>query len=292
MRTIDPNEADTKEFYGLLVGAVGPRPIAFASTIDAQGRANLSPYSFFNAFSSNPPVLVFSSARRVRDNTTKDTLHNIEATRQVVINIVNYAIVQQMSLSSTEYEPGVDEFLKSGLTKVASELVKPFRVKESPVQMECEVEQIISLGNEGGAGNLFLCKVVKMHIDESILDEESKIDQHKIDQVARMGGNWYTRANMGMFEVLKPLRSQGMGVDALPQSIRESKILTGNDLGKLGNLKKLPNSEEIDHFLAENGHLKSLIESGNKERIHISAQELLYGDKAEDALKLLLAAQY
>ncbi|HEA28807.1 MAG TPA: flavin reductase family protein [Leeuwenhoekiella sp.] len=289
MRTIDPKAVSTKELYGHLVAAVGPRPIAFASTVDEQGRPNLSPYSFFNVFSSNPPVLIFSSARRLRDNTTKHTLQNIEATGEVVVNIVNYSMVQQMSLSSTEYDEGVDEFLKSGLTKLPSLLVKPFRVAEAPVQMECKVLEVNKLGTEGGAGNLIMCEIVKMHINENILDEEGKIDQHKIDQVARMGGNWYTRANLGMFEVPKPLRKQGMGVDAMPEHIRKSSILTGNDLGKLGNVENLPEKKEIEQFLSENIDLRRLSEAGDTGRIHRRAQELLHEEKPHEAWKLLLA---
>ena len=190
MITIDPKSIETAKLQGYLQSSIGPRPIAFASTIDAEGNANVSPFSFFNVFSANPPILIFSPARRVRDNSIKHTLINAEATREVVINVVNYDMVQQISLASTEYADGVDEFLKSGLTPIASEVVKPFRVKESPVQFECKVTQIIPLGTEGGAGNLVLCEVVRIHIDESVLDKNGAIDQHKIDLVSRLGGNW------------------------------------------------------------------------------------------------------
>lgn len=289
MRTIDPKEVSTKELYGYLSAAVGPRPIAFASTMDAQGRPNLSPFSFFNLFSANPPVLIFSPLRRMHDNTTKHTLQNVEATGEVVVNIANYAMVQQMSLSSTEYDEGVDEFVKSGLTKTPSEIVEPFRVAEAPVQIECKVIEIKKLGDAGGAGNLVICEVVKMHISENVLDESGKIDQHKIDQVARMGGNWYSRANLGMFEVPKPLNKKGIGVDAMPENIKKSVILTGNDLGKLGNVENLPLKEEIEQFLSQNIDLKMLCEAGDVDRIHRRVQELLHEEKPEEAWKLLLA---
>ena len=246
MVTIDPKSIPTAQLQGYLQSSVGPRPIAFASTIDSNGVPNLSPFSFFNVFSANPPILVFSPARRVRDNTIKHTLQNAEATREVVINVVNYDMVQQTSLSSTEYPEGVNEFLKSGFTPIPSTIVKPYRVKESPVQFECKVTQIIALGTEGGAGNLILCEVVKLHIDESILDSNGAIDQHKIDLVSRLGGNWYSRSNEGLFEVEKPLNTLGVGVDAIPDFIRESAYFDGNDLGKLGNIEKIPTEEEIE----------------------------------------------
>ncbi len=244
MLTVDPKEISTGQRHQYLLGAVGPRPIAFASTVDENGRPNLSPFSFFNVFSANPPILIFSPARRGRDNTVKHTFLNSKATKEVVINIVNYKMVQQMSLSSTEYAEGVNEFEKAGFTMLKSDLVKPFRVAEAPVQFECKIKEVVELGQEGGAGNLVICEVVKMHFDEEILDENGQIDQHKIDLVARMGGNWYSRANMGMFEVPKPLSSLGIGVDQIPENIRSSKVLTGNDLGKLGNVEALPNEEE------------------------------------------------
>ena len=231
MITIDPREIPTPKLHGYLLGAVSPRPICFASTVDKEGLVNLSPYSFFNVFSANPPVMIFSPARRVRDNTTKHTLENVHQTREVVINIVSYNMVQQMSLSSTEYPKEVNEFVKAGFTEIASEVVKPPRVKEAPVQFECKVNEIVALGNEGGAGNLVICEVVKLHLNENILDENGRIDPLKIDTVARMGGNWYSRAKSGLFEVEKPLTTLGIGVDALPEGIRFSKVLSGNDLG-------------------------------------------------------------
>lgn len=284
MLSIDPKTADSREFYGLLVGAVGPRPISFASTMDADGNPNLSPFSYFNVFGANPPILIFSPARRSRDNSIKDTLQNVKATREVVINIVNYAMVQQVSLSSTEYDRGVDEFGKSGLTTLDSDLVKPFRVKEAPVQFECRVNDIIALGDAGGAGNLVICEVLKVHVDENILDAQGVIDPHKIDQVARMGGNWYTRAKKGLFEVPKPLSKIGIGVDAIPEDIRTSSILTGNDLGKLGNVENLPSAEEIRVYAEKNSDSKTW----NTENAHKRAKELLKKDKPEEAWKVLL----
>ncbi len=289
MITISPKEVATPKLHGYLLGAVGPRPIAFASTVDAEGRPNLSPFSFFNVFSANPPVMIFSPARRVRDNTTKHTLENILETKEVVINIVNYDMVQQMSLSSTEYPEGENEFVKAGLTMLPSEIVKPFRVGESPVQFECRVTKVEALGDEGGAGNLIFSEVVKIHIHKSILDENGSIDQHKIDQVARMGGNWYSRANKGMFEVPKPLSTLGIGIDAIPERIRHSKLLTGNDLGKLGNVEELPATEEVAAFVEEKKELKEIIRAGDEERRFRMAQEYLNNNDMLSAWKVLLA---
>lgn len=240
MKTIDPKAVSTAALHGYMLGAVTPRPIAFASTIDSAGNVNLSPFSFFNVFSANPPIMIFSPARRGRDNTTKHTYENVLQVKEVVINIVNYDIVQQMSLSSTEYGKGVNEFEKAGLTPLASQTIKPPRVAESPVQFECRVNEVISLGTEGGAGNLVICEVLKMHINDAILDADGKIDPVKLDAVSRMGGNWYGRAKQGMFEVPKPLSRLGIGFDQLPEAIRTSKLLTGNDLAMLANVEVLP----------------------------------------------------
>lgn len=240
MKTIDPKAVSTAALHGYMLGAVTPRPIAFASTIDTMGNVNLSPFSFFNVFSANPPIMIFSPARRGRDNTTKHTYENVLQVKQVVINIVNYDIVQQMSLSSTEYGKGVNEFEKAGLTPLASQTIKPPRVAESPVQFECKVNEVVSLGTEGGAGNLVICEVLKMHIDEAILDANGNIDPVKLDAVSRMGGNWYGRAKEGMFEVPKPLSTLGIGFDQLPKAVCISKFLTGNDLAMLANVQVLP----------------------------------------------------
>jgi flavin reductase (DIM6/NTAB) family NADH-FMN oxidoreductase RutF len=289
MISISPEDINTKQLHGYLLGAVSPRPIAFASTIDNSGNVNLSPFSFFNVFSANPPIMIFSPARRVRDNTTKHTLENVLETREVVINVVSYEMVQQMSLSSTEYERGVNEFIKAGFTELPSEVVLPPRVKESPVQFECKVNEIVSLGDEGGAGNLIISEVVRIHIKEGVLDSNGKIDPRKIDTVARMGGNWYSRANKGLFEVKKPIRSLGIGVDALPEALRKSNVLTGNDLGKLGNIEDFPTLDEMNSFIDAIDEFKDLVVDGDREKTHLKAKELLKEEKIMEALKLLLA---
>lgn len=289
MVSISPKDVSPLKLQGYLQSSVGPRPIAFASTVDKNGNPNLSPFSFFNVFSSNPPVLVFSPARRVRDNTVKHTLINCEATKEVVINVVNFDIVQQMSLSSTEYADGVNEFLKAGLTMLPSEVVRPFRVAESPVQFECRVNQIISLGNEGGAGNLIICEVVKLHIEESVLDENGNIDQYKIDLVSRMGANWYSRSNRGLFEIPKPLATLGIGVDQIPAFVKESPVFNGNDLGMLGNVESLPSTEEINIFVDENIQVKGVLSSADEMKVHQKAKEFLDKQDALSAWKILLA---
>jgi flavin reductase (DIM6/NTAB) family NADH-FMN oxidoreductase RutF len=289
MITIDPKSIETARLQGYLQSSVGPRPIAFASTIDTKGNPNLSPFSFFNVFSANPPILIFSPARRVRDNSIKHTLINAESTGEVVINVVNYDMVHQTSLASTEYAEGVNEFLKSGFTSIPSEVVKPFRVKESPVQFECKVIQIIPLGTEGGAGNLILCEVVRIHIDERILDENGAIDQYKIDLVSRLGGNWYSRSNQGLFEVPKPLTTLGIGVDAIPDFIRESNVFDGNDLGMLGNIEALPTLEEVSIFVKQNFAVKGVLSSDDQEKVHTEAKKYLNEKDVLSAWKVLLA---
>lgn len=282
--TIPFEHLTTPEVHAFLLSAVAPRPIAFASTVDGAGQVNLSPFSFFNAFGSNPPLVIFSPARRVRDNTTKDTLDNVREVAEVVINIVNYPMVQQMSLASTEYPKGVNEFVKAGFTQVPSERVAPPRVGEAPVAMECVVEQIIETGQEGGAANLIIARVLLMHIRNEYLDDSGQIDTRKLDLVARMGGNWYCRAHGdALFEVPKPTRELGMGIDQLPYSIRNSPILSGNDLGLLGNLPSLPSEEEVRSFT------KGRREE-SEEVLHRKAQQLLQAGKVREALLLLLAA--
>jgi flavin reductase (DIM6/NTAB) family NADH-FMN oxidoreductase RutF len=295
MRTIDPGSVKTSVFHSYMLGAIAPRPIAFASTVDREGRVNLSPFSFFNAFGSKPPVVVFSPARRVRDNSIKHTLENVYETMEVVINVVNYAMVQQMSLASTEYPKGVDEFVKAGFTPLASELVRPPRVRESPVQMECKVLQVIETGNEGGAANLIVCEILRMHIAEEVLTDD-KIDPFKIDLVARMGGDWYCRANgPALFEVPKPNVKLGIGYDQIPESVRNSRILTGNDLGQLGNIEKLPDDAAVIAFRqrdfmkeleAKFGHHPEILE----EKLHELARKLLEKKALEEAWLTLLVA--
>jgi flavin reductase (DIM6/NTAB) family NADH-FMN oxidoreductase RutF len=294
MKTIDPTELPVRKVHGYLLGAVGPRPIAFASTMDEDGHPNLAPFSFFNVFSANPPIMIFSPARRGTDNTTKDTLHNAKATKEVVINVVDYSMVEQMSLASTDYPSDVNEFVKSGLTPLKSEVVRPFRVAESPVQFECKVRDIVEFSDQPGSGNLIICEVLRIHIKDSVLDNDGRIDQKKIDLVARMGGNWYCRANAdSMFEVEKPIGRLGIGVDGLPESVRNSAVLTGNDLGKLGNSEGLPDETSVNEFkLTELADLflKFQDDQASLEReLHRIAHEELQKNEAERAWKTLLA---
>lgn len=294
MLTIDPKEIPVPKLHHYLLGAVGPRPIAFASTIDKDGNKNLAPFSFFNVFSANPPIMVFSPARSGRTNTTKNTFDNVKEIPEVVINIVNYSIVEQMSLASSPFEAEVDEFVKSGLTPIASDTIRPFRVKESPVQFECKVNEIIELGKEGGAGNLIICEVTKIHINEDVLDEKGAIDQHKIDLVSRMGGNWYCRANSdSMFEIKKPIMTIGIGYDSIPEDIRNSEILSGNDLGKLGGIEQLPDETDVnDHKLIELADLFVDLEDDQEKlelELHKLAKQELKEDKLKEAWMTLLA---
>ncbi|MCE2731840.1 MAG: flavin reductase family protein [Flammeovirgaceae bacterium] len=260
-KRIDPKEVTTGVLHSYLLGAIAPRPIAFASTIDKEGKVNLSPFSFFNVFGANPPILIFSPARRGRDNTVKHSYENVLEVPEVTINIVDYAMVQQMSLASTEYPKGVNEFVKAGLTEIASEKVKPPRVADAPASFECKVLQVIPTGIEGGAGNLIICEVVLVHIANRVLDGNGKIDPFKLDAVARMGGDWYCRANGdALFTVPKPLEKIGIGIDQLPDEIRLSKVLTGNELAMLANIEGLPLAK---HFSSDaNIHLqvKGLLE--------------------------------
>ena len=293
MASLDPKSLSTSKLHGYLLSAVAPRPIAFASTLDADGNPNLSPFSFFNVFSANPPILIFSPARRVRDNTTKHTLENAELTKEVVINVVNYDMVHQMSLSSTEYPEGVNEFEKAGLTMLKSDVIKPFRVAEAPVQFECKVNDIIKLGTEGGAGNLIICEVVKLHIDDAVLDENEAIDQKKLDLVARAGGSYYSRAKDGFFEIPKPIVTLGIGVDSFPDHVKNSMILTGNDLGQLAGIEELPDETEVNEYkLIELSELFISLENEPvklEAELHTKAQGLLKENKLKDAWLTLLA---
>ena len=283
--TINPRETETAELHGYLLSSVAPRPIALASTLDEDGNPNLSPFSFFNVFSANPPILIFSPARRVRDNTVKHTYENAKAVQEVVINVVTHDMVQQVSLSSTEYEKGVNEFEKAGFTMLASECIKPFRVAESPVQFECAIRQVIELGSDGGAGNLVVCEVLRMHIDESVLNEKGQIDQIALDLVARAGGSYYSRARDGFFEIPKPLRTLGVGVDSLPKEVRKSRVLTGNNLGMLGNVDKLPDGADVDKFMKENPEILGM----DMDEKHKFAQKLIEQNDLTGALKVLLS---
>lgn len=246
MLTIDPKEIEIPKLHHYLLGSIGPRPICFASTIDKEGNRNLSPFSFFNVFSANPPVLIFSPARSGRTSKTKNTHDNVKEVAEVVINVVRYEMVNQMSLTSSPYPKGVDEFVKGGFTPLKSDLVKPYRVAESPIQIECKVLEVKELGSQGAAGNLVICEVLRMHIDESVLDDKQMVDQEKLDLVARMGGSWYCRANRdSMFQLKKPITSLGIGIDMLPAKIKNSSELSGNELGLLGSLTEIPSSEDV-----------------------------------------------
>ena len=294
MLSLDPKELTVQRLHQLLLGAIGPRPIAFASTLDQEGNANLAPFSFFNVFSANPPILVFSPARSGRTGQSKDTFNNAKAVPEVVINVVNYNMVHQMSLASSPYAPGIDEFVKAGFTALASQKVAPFRVAEAPVQFECKVQQIIELGQEGGAGNLIICEVVQMHIHEDLLNENGLIDQHKIDLVARMGGDWYCRANTeSMFEIKKPITICGIGYDALPQDIKNSQLLSANDLGQLAGIEELPNETDVNEYkLLELSTLFLDLEhdaNALEQALHQRAHELLAQNQLEEAWLTLLS---
>ena len=288
----DLKELSTAEKLYYLQHVVAPRPICFASTIDKKGAINLSPFSFFNMFSSNPPIVIFSPARRVRDNTTKHTLQNVLEVPEVVINIVTYDMVQQTSLASCEYPKGVDEFTKAGFTKEAATVVRPPMVKESKVKLECRVQEVKSLGQEGGAGQLVICEVLKLHLDDSLLTEDKKFDQTKLELVARLGGDWYCRVSKdNLFTVPKPNVQIGIGIDALPESIRNSTILTGNQLGQLANVHELP--VVLPSF--DDGHLKNIIQyfsinpADMEKELHRYAAKLLEEGKTSEAWQVLLA---
>ena len=286
-KTIDPSSISQPELHSILLTAVAPRPICFASTVDAKGNVNLSPYSFFNVFSSAPPVMIFSPSRSGRDGSLKHTHLNIKEVPEVVINVVNHKIVEQMSLSSTAYDKGVNEFEKSGLTEIPSDSVRPPRVAEAPVSFECTVREIIELADTPGAGNLIIVEVKRIHLNEDYLTEGS-LDTEKLDLVGRMGGSWYIKANGdALFEIPKPLRTKGIGVDALPKGIRESEILTGNNLGRLGNLERLPTEKDIAKVAA----LEEVKTTKGKKALHRVAKTLIESGETEKALNVLCYAE-
>ena len=292
MLTLNLKDIKPADVQNYLQHAIAPRPICFASTIDKAGNVNLSPFSFFNLFSSNPPVVIFSPARRVRDNTTKHTLQNVLEVPEVVINLVDYDMVQQTSLASCEFAKGTNEFIKAGLTEEKATLVKPPMVKESKIKLECKVLEVKPLGTEGGAGNLVICEVLCMHIDESILDADNKIDQTKLHHVARLGGDWYAKIDeTNLFKVAKPNTQLGIGVDALPDSIRKSTILTGNNLGQLANVHEMPFVDPAFH----DDRLKNIIQyfsinpDDMDKELHSYAKELLDAGKVNEAWQVLLA---
>lgn len=283
MVTIDPKKVSVPEFHGWLLSAVTPRPIAFASTVDKDGNVNLSPFSFFNCFGANPPLVIFSPARRGRDNTTKHTYENVLQVPEVVINVVNYAMVQQASLASADYPKGVNEFVKAGFTEVASSMVKPPRVKESPVSMECKVLQVIQTGTSGAAGNLVICQVLLMHVTEDVLDEKRGIDPFKLDAVARLGRDWYCRVQgNAIFKVPRPNEKLSMGIDQLPERIRHSNVLTGNDLALLATVEAIPvNRPDLKNDRLDIADVKA------HDAVHRLAQEYLREGKIMDAWKIL-----
>ncbi|MEI9909936.1 MAG: flavin reductase family protein [Bacteroidota bacterium] len=290
--TFDLKDLKSAEKQYYLQHVIAPRPVCFASTINKEGKVNLSPFSFFNLFSSNPPIVIFSPARRIRDNTTKHTLENVLEVPEVVINIVTHDMVQQASLASCEFPKGVNEFIKAGFTEEPATIIKPPMVKESKVKMECTVIEVKPLGTEGGAGNLIICEVLKIHIDDSLLDSNKKMDQRKINHVARLGSDWYCAVNENnLFQVEKPNTQIGIGVDALPPAIRDSKILTGNNLGQLANVNELPAIEPS----FDDAHLKEIIlyysinPDEMEKELHTYAKKLLEEGKVKEAWQVLLA---
>lgn len=294
MKSINPKEIEIPKLHRYLLGSIGPRPIAFASTIDSKGNINLAPFSFFNVFSANPPIMIFSPARSGRTNESKDTYNNVKEVPEVVINVVTHEMVHQMSLASSPYDSDVSEFEKAGFTSLASDMITPPRVKESPVQFECKVNEVIELGDQGGAGNLIICEVLRIHVKESLLDQNEMIDQHKIDLVSRMGGNWYCRADKNsMFEIQKPITTCGIGFDALPTDIRNSSILSGNDLGQLAGIEQLPNETDVNEYkLLELSELFLSLEEDAVQleiEIHKRAQDLLKRNLLEEAWLTLLS---
>ncbi len=289
MRTIDPMQIATKDLHQFMLGAVAPRPIAFASTISADGVPNLAPYSFFNAFSSNPPILIFSSNRRVENNTTKDTLQNVKETGEVVIHAVSYAMARQMALCSIEYDATVDEFAKAGFTPLPSERVRPFRVAESPVHMECVVDDIIPLGDKGGAGNLIVCRMVLMHISEEVLTPSGRIDPQKIDLIGRMGRFYYARASGdAIFEVVQKVNEIGVGFDALPRSARHSSVLTGSELARIAALRQLPSREEA---LADPAVAEVVRQCNTLADLHLRVRQALEREQVDWAARLVMAGE-
>ena len=292
--SIDPNSLSTSELHKMLLLSVAPRPIALASTIDEKGNVNLSPFSCFNMFSANPPVLIFSPSRRVRDNSTKDTLENIKKVKEVVVNIVNFSIVERVSLASTEYDSDVDEFKKSGLTPVKSKKITPPRVKESPISFECIVDKIIELGKDGGAGNLIISKIVYIHINNRYLDDDGSLDTKKLDLVGRMGASWYTRViEESLFEIPKPIHRKGIGVDQLPDHLHSTDILTINNLARLGNIEKIPTQQEIKEYHLGDKDISQIMSISDKnqqmQEIHRLAKKQIIEANLDLAIKTVFS---
>lgn len=289
--TFDPKQLDLRRLHGYLLGSVAPRPIALASTIDLQGQVNLSPFSYFNVFSANPPIMIFSPARRGTNNTVKHTYINVQEVPEVVVNVVTYDMVEQVSLASSEYPKNINEFEKAGLTQVKSQRVKPPRVAESPVAFECKVNQVMPLGQQGGAGNLIIAEVVLMHIQTKYLDENQVLLTGQLDLAGRMGGDWYIRASGdALFQVSKPGKSLGIGIDQLPDSIKSSEILTGSNLARLGGCTKLPDTDSINQWKSDPSISAILKQSGAKTKLHILAQQMIKDQDLESAFKTLIIA--
>lgn len=290
---INPKEIPTRDFHQYLLGSVAPRPIAFVSTMSEDGIPNLAPYSFFNAFSSNPPILVFSSNRRVLNNTTKDTLHNVQTTREAVINVVTHDIVHQMAVTAVEFDRATSEFEKAGFTPIPSDIVAPYRVKESPVNMECKVMDIIPLGEHGGAGHLIICEVVCMHIDDAVIDENNRIDPHKIDLMGRMGRAYYTRASGDAIQtIVQPVTQLTIGYDQLSNAIKSSTILSANNLGQLAGLKEMPTLDSLDAIKTNPQIAKAIQTEKPVEALHRMAKELLDEyDNRTLAMQILMLAE-
>ena len=278
MRIIDPKTTPTRDLHQFLLGVVSPRPIAWVSTIDENGNNNVAPYSFFNAFSSNPPMLVFSSNRRVVDNTTKDTLANIEANMECVVHAVNYENVRKMTITSIQYDTGISEFEKAGLTPVDSDLVAPKRIAEAPAAMECKVKEIITLGDQGGAGHLILCEVVRMHIDENVIDENNRIDPHKIDLMGRLGRAYYVRVKgENVFPIIQAVTEITIGYDNLPKGIQKSQVFSANNIAQLAGIKEAPSEAQLAAARADH-RVKSILEGGDLESLHAYSKEILDAD--------------
>ena len=294
MLIIDPASTPVKDLHQFMVGAIAPRPIAFVSTLDEEGRPNLAPYSFFNAFSSNPPILIFSSNRRVKDNTTKDTLSNVQSTGEAVINVVSYGIVRQMAIASGRFEKGISEFEKAGLTPLPSDLVKPFRVKESPVQFECKVAEVITLGQEGGAGHLVICQVLRIHIDEGVVDEDNRIDPHKIDLMGRLGRAYYVRASGSAIYTIPQVEDViPIGFDQLPLRVKFSKVLTGNELGHLASIVVIPSREEAAKIAQDDARVREILNGpAPLESLHAYVSELLQEDQRDYAAAVAWIGEY
>jgi flavin reductase (DIM6/NTAB) family NADH-FMN oxidoreductase RutF len=292
MRVIDPKNTSPGDLYQYLISTVNPRPIAFVSTVDAEGRPNLAPFSFFNCFSANPPILVFSTTRRIADNKTKDTLHNIEATGEAVINAVSFRIARQMAVASVSYPKGVNEFDKSGLTPIPADLVRPFRVRESPVHFECKLRQVITLGDGPGAGHLIVCEIVRMHVDESVFDDEDRINPHKLDVLGRMGRAFYVRASgEAIYKIYQPQEIPAIGFDQLPPSARQSKILTGNNLGQLAGLAAAPETTAVQ-ALRQEPRIRALLASPDPlNELHRYAQTELAKENTELAACIVWLAE-